>query len=276
MPTLSMCLDHLKEKFLSLNYCRILHTSDIHLDDYLGGKGDESCAQRGLIDAVDKSIELNVDLFLLAGDLFDHNRVKDRCLEFATEQLARVRCPIVMITGNHDCLAEYSIYHRYEPETAGDHIHFIRDPAGAVIDFPELGIKVWGKGIVNHHPDNRPLERVPKKESGAWFIGLAHGYYINRGADIYSSLITAEQIEASGLDYLALGHVHVFSEMKHGNTLAVYPGSPNINQGTPEMTAAFVELLPREGVKVTRIELASQDQLASRKLKEPAMPSFLG
>ena len=129
---------------------------------------------------------------------------------------------------------------------------------------------------MNHHPDNRPLERVPKKESGAWFIGLAHGYYINRGADIYSSLITAEQIEASGLDYLALGHVHVFSEMKHGDTLAAYPGSPNINQGTPEMTAAFVELLPREGVKVTRIELASQDQLASRKLKEPAMPSFLG
>ena len=261
---------------MSLNHCRILHTSDIHLDDYLGGKGEESFAQRGLIDVVDKSIELDVDLFLLAGDLFDHNRVKDRCLEFATEQLARVQCPVVMIAGNHDCLADYSVYHRYEPEIAGDHIHFIKDPAGAVLDFPELGIKAWGKGIVNHHPDNRPLEIVPKKESTSWYIGLAHGYYTNRSADIYSSLITAEQIAASGLDYLALGHVHVFSEMRHGHTLAAYPGSPNISQGTRETTAAFIELLPREGVKVNRIELASQNQLVTREPKELALPSFLG
>tara|TARA_B100000579_G_scaffold348147_1_gene301397 strand:- start:61 stop:582 length:522 start_codon:yes stop_codon:yes gene_type:complete len=173
-------------------------------------------------------------------------------------------------------MAEYSVYHRYEPETAGDHIHFIRDPAGAVIDFPELGIKVWGKGIVNHHPDNRPLETVPKKESTAWYVGLAHGYYIDRGGDIYSSLITAEHIAASGLDYLALGHVHVFSEMKHRDTMVAYPGSPNINQGTRETTAAFVELLPREGVKVNRIELASQNQLVAEEIKEPALPSFLG
>ena len=276
MPTLSKLLKHPKESFLSLNHCRILHTSDIHLDDYIGGKGEESFAQRGLIDVVDKSIELDVDLFLLAGDLFDHNRVKDRCLEFATEQLARVQCPLVMIAGNHDCLADYSVYHRYEPEIAGDHIHFIRDPAGAVLDFPELGIKAWGKGIVNHHPDNRPLEIVPKKESTSWYIGLAHGYYTNRRADIYSSLITAEQIAASGLDYLALGHVHVFSEMRHGHTLAAYPGSPNISQGTRETTAAFIELLPREGVKVNRIELASQNQLVTREPKELALPSFLG
>ena len=154
---------------MSLRPCRILHTSDIHLDDYLGAKGDESFAQQGLIDVVDKSLELDVDLFLLAGDLFDHNRVKNPCLEFATAQLARIQCPIVMITGNHDCLTDYSVYHRYEPELAGEHVCFIREKAGAVIEFPELGVKVWGKGIVDHHPENKPLETVPEKHQTLLF-----------------------------------------------------------------------------------------------------------
>ena len=49
-------------------------------------------------------------------------------------------------------------------------------------------------------------------------------------------MITEEEIAGSALDYLALGHVHVFSDMTHGSTRAVYPGSPNLMQGTREST----------------------------------------
>ncbi|MDG2071111.1 MAG: DNA repair exonuclease [Pseudomonadales bacterium] len=243
------------------NYCHILHTSDVHLDDKMGDEGEESHAQRGLIDAVDKSLELDVDLFILAGDLFDHNRVKSRCLEFATAQLARVQCPVVMITGNHDCMSELSVYHRYDPLEAGAHIHFIKDEQGGVIEFADLGVKVWGKGIVDHHPENKPLEYVPPKDHDGWYIGVTHGYYVERGAGMYSSLITPDEIEQSSFDYLALGHVHVFSAIKHGATHAAYPGSPNMYQGTLEMTAAHVEFCPENGVTVNRVELAGHAKI---------------
>ncbi len=236
-------------------YCHILHTSDIHLDDKLGAKGDESFAQRGLMSVVDKSLELDVDLFLLAGDLFDHNRVKASCREFASEQLARVRCPVVIIPGNHDCMTDYSVYQRYDPRDAGAHINFIADEQGGVIDFTDLDLSVWGKGIVDHHPENKPLERVPERTHEGWHIGMIHGYYIERGGGMYSSLITPDEIAASQLDYLALGHVHVFSAIEHGRTLAAYPGSPNVNQGTREMTAAHVEMRPGEGVRINRVVL---------------------
>ena len=72
---------------MTTSTCRILHTSDIHLDNRTGLDG-HSAAETGLTRVVDKALELDVDLFLLAGDLFDHNRVKDHCLEFATAQLA--------------------------------------------------------------------------------------------------------------------------------------------------------------------------------------------
>jgi exonuclease SbcD len=235
--------------------CSILHTSDIHLDNQVGLDDQPSAAEAGLTRVVDKALELDVDLFLLAGDLFDHNRVKDHCLAFATEQLARVHCPVVMITGNHDCLTDYSVYHRYDPTEAGDHVHFIREEEGGVVHFPALGVKIWGKGIVDHEPDNKPLGLLPAHTDDAWNIGMTHGYYVERGAGMYSSLITPAEIENSRFHYLALGHVHVFAEMQHGNTLAVYSGSPNIDQGVKEMTAAHIQLHPQTGVSVERVLL---------------------
>ncbi len=235
--------------------CSILHTSDIHLDSGAGLDDDANAAEAGLRSVVDKALELKVDLFLLAGDLFDHNRVKDHCLAFATAQLARVHCPVVMITGNHDCLADYSVYHRYDPREAGDHVHFIRDVDGGVIEFPELGVNVWGKGIVEHDQSNKPLGLVPAPAADVWNVGMTHGYYVGGGSELYSSLITPAEIENSRLHYLALGHVHVFTEIQHGNTLAAYPGSPNLDQGVKEATAAHIQLHPETGVRVERVAL---------------------
>lgn len=233
----------------------ILHTSDIHLDNDIGAPGDEGPAQRGLMHVIDAALALDVDLFLLAGDLFDHNRVSEACLDFATAQLARLSCPTVMVTGNHDCLADYSVYHRYDPADAGQHIHFIREEAGGVVDLPGLGLRIWGRGIVDHHPGNKPLAQVPDNDTDHWYLGITHGYYVDRGAEMFSSLITPEEISASKLDYLALGHVHVFSTMQHGRTTAAYPGSPNLAQGAKEMTAARVRLDPATGVTVHRLSL---------------------
>lgn len=236
----------------------VLHTSDIHLDNDIGGAGEESSGQIGFMKVVDTAIAMDVDLFLLAGDLFDHNRVGDACLEFASSQLARLSCPTVMVTGNHDCLADYSVYHRFDPGEAGDHICFIREEAGGVVDLDGLGVRIWGRGIVDHHPGNKPLEHVPPHDNDHWYVGVTHGYYVNRGAEMYSSLITPAEVEASGLDYLALGHVHVFQSIQHGKTLAAYPGSPNLAQGAREMTVAHVELDPERGVSVSRVSLGAE------------------
>ncbi len=236
--------------------CRILHTSDIHLDNRVAEQGGHSAAQSGLIKVIDKALELEVDLFLLAGDLFDHNRVKTHCTDFAREQLGRLSCPVVMISGNHDCMNEQSVYHRFDPRDAGDHVYFISEIQGGVVDLPMLGVSIWGRGIVDHHPDHKPLGFVPERaQDDGWYIGITHGYYVDRGAQMYSSLITPEEIERCQLDYLALGHVHVFSEMTHGQTRAAYSGSPNKDQGVKEETAAYVELIPDHGAQISRVVL---------------------
>ena len=234
---------------------KVLHTSDIHLDDRIGVDGEASQGQLGFAAVIDLAIEQEVDLFLLAGDLFDHNRVKSPCLEYASEQLSRLSCPTVMITGNHDCLADYSVYHRYQPTDAGDHVIFLQEEAGSTHRIEELGVTIWGRGIVDHHPEHKPLAKVPANENEDWYIGMTHGYYTGRGGEMYSSLIMADEIEGSGFDYLALGHVHVFSTIQHGKTVAAYPGSPNLSQGVKESSAAIVELHPENGVTVEKMVL---------------------
>ncbi len=226
----------------------------MHLDNRIGEPGLETTGQQGFIAVIDAAIALNVDMFLLAGDLFDHNRVQEPCLEFTVAQLSRLHCPVVMIAGNHDCLAEYSIYHKFDPAVADTEVHFIQNPDGASIDFQQFGLRIWGQGIVEHAPENQPLKNVPKERYPGWHVGMAHGYLNTRGGDSYSSMITEEEIAASALDYLALGHVHVFSDMEHGGTRAVYPGSPNLMQGSRESTAAHIVLDPELGVTVNRLQ----------------------
>ncbi|MBD3646295.1 MAG: hypothetical protein HUJ31_02325 [Pseudomonadales bacterium] len=72
---------------------------------------------------------------------------------------------------------------------------------------------------------------------------------------MFSSLITPEEISRSDFDYLALGHVHVFDTMEHNGTRAAYPGSPNRDQGTREMTAAHIRFDPASGVMLSKILL---------------------
>jgi len=236
-------------------YCQLLHTSDVHLDNQIGVAGEESLGQLGFMAVIDAAVERQVDLFLLAGDLFDHNRVKEPCLEFTLEQLSRLHCPVVMIAGNHDCLADYSIYHKFDPGIAETDVHFIQNPAGDTVDFQAWGLRIWGQGIVEHAPENKPLANVPNEIYEGWHIGMAHGYLDTRGGDSYSSMISEDEIARSSLDYLALGHVHVFSDMEFGGTRAVYSGSPNLGQGSRESTAAHVVLDPVHGISVERLVL---------------------
>ncbi len=87
---------------------RILHTSDIHLLSL----GDSAC--RSLEAVVDLANHAEVDLVIIAGDLFDHSRVNDSLVSFAAEQLQRLSVDVAILPGNHDCLVPGSAFDRAE------------------------------------------------------------------------------------------------------------------------------------------------------------------
>ena len=224
----------------------LAHTSDVHLHD---GEGDGVRAQAAFANVVDAVTAAQPDLFLIAGDFFDHNRVKGPCIDFVYRQLARVPCDTVIIAGNHDCFDEKSVLRDMDFGTAGRHVYLLSEIDGARIEFPKLHATVWGRGMTDHAPENKPLAGSPARLGDMWHIGMAHGLYVDYPNPGRSSLITPEEIAATGFDYLAMGHVHAHTQVRHGNTLACYPGTPvPISSAYETGSLTFVDLVPGKEV----------------------------
>ncbi|MBI4267718.1 MAG: DNA repair exonuclease [Chloroflexi bacterium] len=221
---------------------RILHTSDIHLTTV----GDE--ASQSLKALVDVAIEARADLVLIAGDLFDHNRVDDKLVDFTVEQFQRLPGSVAILPGNHDCFAHDSVFSRSHLWENSPNVRVFKQPDGEAINLPDHDMVVWGKSINSYDYDVRPLEGIPQSQrNGCWHIAVAHGYYVSSLPPFYPSLhITHEEIVTSGQDYIALGHIPTFGKVCDEPVKAYYSGSPWYSN-----TVAIVDLNEKTGVQVS-------------------------
>jgi len=237
---------------------KILHTADVHLDCDSYGKAAQRQAHRALYyqcfeTIIERAMAAEVDMLLIAGDLFDHNRVPDETIAFAQEQLRRLRRPVVILPGNHDCLYTQAIYDRHNFQAACDHVRVITELQGQVLEFPALDLVVWGRAMEEHTPGFHPLAHIPTRHDSRWHIAMAHGFfYETRQQPDRSSPIFAEEICDTGWDYVALGHQHVLTDVSQGQVTAYYPGAPLVNWtgATPNGHIVLLELSPEYGVRV--------------------------
>ena len=183
---------------------------------------------------IDLAIQENVDLLLIAGDLFDSNRPSGDAVDFAIQELRRVGRPIVVIPGNHDCLNTQSIYRHVNLPAACTDLVLISHPRGEQHRLAAPNLVLWGRGMVEHEPSYRPLGGIPRPQGDAWHIALGHGFFMGDGAPSHrASPIYAEEIRASGWDYVALGHCHAYSDVSQGPVTAYYSGAPGFFPGAP-------------------------------------------
>ena len=246
------------------NTLRLLHTSDVHLETDSFGNGDTGQRlKRRVRDAFSEVVAIanrrSVDLLLIVGDLFDSSRVSDEALSFALDTIARAQMPVVMIPGNHDAHDERSIYAPVPRERLPGNLRLILDPAGEMLTFPELHTRVWGRALVEHRPDYRPLLGIPPSNPEDWNIAMAHGFFTDEAEELMrSSPITSADVELSGYDYIALGHVHVFTDVSRGATRALYCGTPAPLYASDEAGwVAYVTCTPGAGVTAERLRVAS-------------------
>jgi DNA repair exonuclease SbcCD nuclease subunit len=238
---------------------RVLHTADVHLDGDVGGTSDQQAAyrERGrhvLQRIVDRAVADEVDLLLIAGDLFDHNRVPDATVAFVRAELARLRQPVVILPGNHDALYTNSIYDRHDFSAGARHVHVIRQLDGETLVFPELEVSVWGRAMEEHVPTFQPLAHIPRRDDRRWSIAMGHGFfYPERQRPDRSSPIFADEIRDTGWDYLALGHHHARADVSQGHVTAHYAGAPMLEwrAGHPDGTVLRIDFSTDDGIRVS-------------------------
>jgi DNA repair protein SbcD/Mre11 len=219
---------------------RLLHMADVHLGARHHDLGPAAAAQRerqfaAFRRAVDLAISEQVQLVLICGDLFDSNNQPRRSVERAAAELRRLaekNIATVIIPGTHDVLDSSSIYRAFDlPALAGvseesDAIVVLTDTRPEV-SYPDLGVTVHGRVARTKRAAASPLAGFSAPTDGAWQIGMIHGSLAVPGkVEQDDVLFTEQEVEASGLDYLALGHWHSHRQGRAGKTTWAYSGAP--------------------------------------------------
>lgn len=233
----------------------VLHTSDCHLAGYDGGREEPAFSL-----AIDLAISEGVDAVLITGDLFDHARVPDSLLDWTVGEFDRLSCPVVMIPGNHDVFDEQSVHHRFTVADRCEHVQFIDVSEGVVVEIPGTDIVVWGRAMPEHEPDFRPLVGVPPVPDDRWSIAAAHGLLMGTDEPTFrSSPIYESDLAAVHWDYVALGHIHRYSEVRDQPTPVRYAGATASSlDGLPGVV--LVDFVPGVGAQPRWIELVGANR----------------
>ncbi|MBF8289331.1 MAG: Metallophos protein, partial [Chloroflexi bacterium] len=113
--------------------------------------------------------------------------------------------------------------------TGGADLLTVLTPDRASVDLEALDVVVHGPVFATKRAPHSPLRDIDIRSgpSRTWHIGMVHGSIAIAGqTDRDEVVITTEEIAASGLDYLALGHWHSTSRGKAGHTVHAYSGAP--------------------------------------------------
>jgi DNA repair protein SbcD/Mre11 len=220
---------------------RIVHTADVHLGARHTDLGERAAAQRerqfaAFRATADLAISQAADLLLIAGDLFDSNAQPRRSVERAAAELRRLAersIRTVVLPGTHDVYDRASIYRAYDLAElaqlpAGSDLVRVLTPEAPVARYPELDLVVFGRLFGTKRAPVSPLSGFSAAGSGAtWTIGMIHGSLLIPGRTGGDEVVfSADEIAASGLDYLALGHWHSLQVGEAGGVRYAYPGAP--------------------------------------------------
>lgn len=225
---------------------KIIHAADLHLDSPFEGlpAGKASVRrseQRELLGALAALVHSEqADLLLLSGDLLDSGKTYFETGEELVRALQRVAVPVFISPGNHDFYSPKSPYARLKlPEN----VHVFSSPQIECVDLPGLGARVFGAAFTDSR-SGPLLENFHADHSGDMLnIMCIHGE-VGVRESVYNP-IREDELAGSGMDYVALGHIHKASGlMKAGDTWYSWPGCPE-GRGfdeTGEKTVNIVEL----------------------------------
>ena len=231
---------------------RFIHAADFHLDSAFAALTPRQAAARRresrelpvrLANYVNQN---NIDLVLLAGDLFDSAASYRDTAEELSAALGQMEAQVYIAPGNHDWYGPGSPYLTVKwPEN----VHIFTQPRLETMEWPEKNLALHGAAFTHGEQANGFLSGFTAPADGKLHIGLLHGE-IDPSEARYDP-IRKEEIAASGLDYLALGHVHQHSGLQRaGRTAWAYPGCPE-GRGFDELGEKGVLLLHAQPGQVT-------------------------
>lgn len=199
---------------------KILHSADWHLGSPLL---QQDSARQALMAVPEKIAALckqeNCDMMLLSGDLFDGPCSAD-AVRSLRRTLADVGVPVFIAPGNHDFVGADS---PWLSELWPENVHIFTHPVIESYPVEALDCCVYGAGFTSMDCPGLLGDFTPQ-HTQRYAIGVLHADPTQVNSPYCP--ITTEEVKQSGLDYLAVGHIHKGDSFRAGKTLCAWPGCP--------------------------------------------------
>ncbi|MBP8270796.1 MAG: DNA repair exonuclease [Sphaerotilus sp.] len=244
---------------------QFLHAADLHIDSPLRGLDTRDGApvdrlrgatRQAFVALIDLALLRQVNLVILAGDLYDGDWIDFRTGLFVHEQLARLATHgifVFVVRGNHD--AE-SIITRQLPQQ--DHVHVFSSRAAQTRVLSELGVAVHGRSFPDRAVTEDLVPGYPAPVPGCFNIGVLHTSLTGNPDHGTYAPTRLDRLIATGYDYLALGHIHARQIVRESSPRIVFPGNLQ-GRHAQEIGPKGCEIVTVEDGQITKTEFVALD-----------------
>jgi DNA repair exonuclease SbcCD nuclease subunit len=239
---------------------KFIHAADLHIDSPLKGLDGyagapverlRTATRQAFLALVAAALERQVDLVVLAGDIFDGNWQDFRTGLFFREQLVRMTregIRIFIAKGNHDAESQIT---RQLPTPTGVHVFGSRSCETVRLD--ELGVAVHGRSFPQRAVTEDFVPDYNRPVPGLFNIGVLHTSLTGSADhDAYAPTSVAA-LCGCGYDYFALGHIHARQVVQEAHPRIVFPGNLQ-GRHAREVGAKGCELVTVTGGRIESAE----------------------
>ncbi len=247
---------------------KLIHSSDWQLGArfrQFGAKADELRAVRlkTLRRALEVATRNSVQIFLIAGDLFEDNQVSDDLVLQAVSIFKDFPdIQIYILPGNHDpASGPESVWNRKAFVSPPANVHVFREPERIDLGGAVLLASPLSQKLSTTDPSLKLVDLAKDIPADQIKIGITHGALAIEAKHQPNDFpIALDAASRAGLDYLAIGHWHNWLSGTDGGRI-VMPGTPEPDRFSNDRSGnvAYVEIdgpgiLPRvEAVNVATL-----------------------
>ena len=211
---------------------KFIHIGDVHLDTSFHSSDTElrsilrESLKKAFDNVIETCIEEEVNALLIAGDLFDNDKLSFQTEQYLVKAFNRLKGANIQVfyaTGNHD---PGDKSYRANMIKWPENVNLFKDDNIRGIDlFNKAGepiAKVVGVGHQSKKEARNLVELFPNSSGELPHIGLVHAMVTNAGGierhDRYLPC-TKEDLEDKNYSYWALGHIHIWGKISQNQSI---------------------------------------------------------
>lgn len=216
---------------------KIFHFADLHLG--LSFKRHEEAGSvlsearyHTLKKLVELANDLEANLLVIAGDLFDRIRMKASEIQQAVNAINEFKGDkVLVLPGNHDYYSQDSPLWNSFSNNASSHVEILHQMQPYTLDDIGIQATIWPAPCFSKHSDTNTMQWVKEsaKSEDHLHIGIAHGSIEKVSPDFENKYfpMTQHELKAAGMHIWLMGHTHItWPEMPDRNDMIFNPGTP--------------------------------------------------